>query len=306
MEWKNVSWAGYFEDLPSPGYMGNFSDGPTGNGAWDYVRKHKYARSLPSHHDKAPRNSPANSACSPFVSFDSITNYGERLLNIDSFDVFQRAFAAKTVPQFVFMSPNMMNDGHNTSLEVAAKWSHGFLQPLLADKAFDERTLIMLTYDEAETYTEPNRIVTLLLGSAIPPSLKGTHDDTFYTHYSILSTVESNWGLPNLGRYDVGANVFQFAAGMTGYTKNKDPDNAPSVNNSLSYPGLLHDDRLRILPIPTPNMKLTGAGGLGILDTIKAAWPDAHIGQTPYDGSGRVCDGDDNLPVYKSPAANSP
>lgn len=41
LEWKNVSWAGYFEDAPSPGYMGNHSDGSTGNGGWDYVRKHK-------------------------------------------------------------------------------------------------------------------------------------------------------------------------------------------------------------------------------------------------------------------------
>jgi hypothetical protein len=252
------------------------------------------------------RNNSVNLACSPFVSYDSITNYGERLLNLDSFDVFQRAFAAKTVPQFVFMTPNMINDGHNSTLEFSAKWSHGFLQPLLADKAFDERTLIMLTYDESETYTEPNRIVTLLLGSAIPPSLKGTEDDTFYTHYSILSTVESNWGLPNLGRYDVGANVFQFAADMAGYTKNKDPENAPTVNNSLSYAGLLNDDPLRRLPIPTPNTKLVGAGGLPILDSIAVAWPGADIGQTPYDGSGRVCDGDGNPPVYKSPTANLP
>lgn len=240
------------------------------------------------------------------MSYDSVTMKGERLLCLDSFDTFQRDFAAKKVPQFVFMTPNMINDGHNSTLEFSAKWSHEFLQPLLADKAFSERTLIMLTYDESETYTEPNRIVTLLLGSAIPPSLKGTEDDTFYTHYSMLSTIEANWGLPHLGRYDVGANVFQFAADMAGYTKNKDPENAALVNNSLSYPGLLHDDPLMRLPIPTPNTKLVGASGRRILGTIEAAWPGAQKGQTPYDGSGRVCDGDGNPPVYKSPAANHP
>ena len=41
LEAKDVTWAGYFEDLPGPGYMGNYSDGSTGNGGWDYVRKHK-------------------------------------------------------------------------------------------------------------------------------------------------------------------------------------------------------------------------------------------------------------------------
>lgn len=38
---KDISWKGYFEDLPGPGYMALGSDGSTGNGQWDYVRKHK-------------------------------------------------------------------------------------------------------------------------------------------------------------------------------------------------------------------------------------------------------------------------
>lgn len=240
---------------------------------------------------------------SPFVSYDSVTNDGERLLCVLSFDDFQRAFAAKEVPQFVFMSPNMMNDGHNTTLKVAADWSHKFLQPLLADKAFDEKTLIMLTYDESETYSEPNHIVTLLLGSAIPAKLKGTEDNTFYTHYSMLSTIEYNWGLRNLGRYDVGANVFQYVADMGGYKHNKDPENLAALNSSASYPGFLHNETT--LPIPRPNTKLTGASGLGILDEIKKAWPAAKDEKTPYDGSGRVYD-DQTPPVYNPPNANAP
>ncbi|KAL2167908.1 hypothetical protein VTG60DRAFT_646 [Thermothelomyces hinnuleus] len=281
LEEKGVTWAGYFEDIPSPGYMGNASDGSTGTDGWDYVRKHN-----------------------PFVSFDSITNYGERLLKIDSFDAFQRAFAAKKVPEYVFMSPNMMNDGHNTTLDYATKWSHKFLQPLLADKAFDERTLIALTYDESETYEEPNHIVTLLLGNAIPPALKGTEDDTFYTHYSMLSTLELNWRLHTLGRYDVGANVFKFVADQLKYTANKEPENAATVDNSVSYPGLLNIDTSARLPLPFPNTKLVGASGLGILPSIEKALSRTKITKTPYDGSGKVFDGDKNPPVYKPPAGN--
>jgi hypothetical protein len=41
LDWRQISWAGYFEDIPGPGYMGMGSDGKTGNGGWDYVRKHK-------------------------------------------------------------------------------------------------------------------------------------------------------------------------------------------------------------------------------------------------------------------------
>ena len=300
LESKNISWSGYFEDMPGPGYMGNASDGSTGDGAWDYVRKHKCVLTSFSMELCSSLTVPS----SPFVSFDSITNEGERLLNLDSFDVFQRALKTRQVPQFVFMSPNMMNDGHNTTLEFATQWSHKFLEPLLADNAFDERTLIMLTYDESEDYSKPNHIATLLLGSAIPAKLKGTTDDTFYTHYSILSTIEANWKLPHLGRYDVGANVFQFVADWVGYTGNRDPPNAGSVNNSLSYPGALNSDTLKVIGIPPPNTKLIGASGLGILDQIRAEWSIAATWKTPYDGSGKVFDGDKNLPVYGPPAPN--
>ncbi|KAL2157753.1 hypothetical protein VTH06DRAFT_5021 [Thermothelomyces fergusii] len=282
LEEKNITWAGYFEDMPGPGYMGNASDGSSGTDGWDYVRKHN-----------------------PFVSFQSVTDYGERLLRIDSFDAFQRAFAARKVPEYVFMSPNMMNDGHNTTLDYATKWSHKFLKPLLAEKAFDERTLIALTYDEAETYEKPNHIVTLLLGSAIPPALKGTEDDTFYTHYSMLSTVELNWRLHTLGRYDVGANVFKFVADQLKYAGNREPENAATVDNSVSYPGRLNNDTSAMLPIPLPNTKLIGAGGLGILPAIAQSLAGIEIDKTPYDGSGKVFDGDKNPPVYKPPVDNS-
>jgi hypothetical protein len=42
----------------------------------------------------------------------------------------------------------------------------------------------------------------ILTGGAIPLSLHGTTDDTLYTHYSSLSTVQANWGLKSLGRGD--------------------------------------------------------------------------------------------------------
>lgn len=302
LESKNISWGGYFEDLPGPGFMGDYSDGVDGmtpTGDWDYVRKHKY---VPRYFTtmRRPLTCP-----SPFVTFDSVTNQGHRLLQLLSFNDYHRDFAAKRVPQFVFMTPNMMHDGHNTTLEVATKWSRDFIKPMLADKAFDGRTLVILTYDESETYEKPNQIATLLLGSAIPAHLRGTEDNTFYTHYSMLSTIEYNWDLPNLGRYDVGANVFKFVADAGGYKHNKDPENAAAVDNSLSYFGILHNETEHVVPIPRPNMKLIGSSGRGILEDIKEAWPPTKKDRTPYDGSGRVHDAG-HPPVYGPEKANTP
>ncbi|KAI0508301.1 phosphoesterase family-domain-containing protein [Xylaria bambusicola] len=280
LEPSKISWRGYFEGIPGPGYMGEASvglpDNQSPNGTWDYVRKHN-----------------------PFVSYDSVNNDGSRLLNVLSFDDFQDDFAAGIVPQFVMMSPNMLNDGHNTSLDYATHWAREFLKPLLTDGAFSEKTLIQLTYDETEDYTQPNRIASLLLGNAVPKALWGSTDDTFYTHFSILSTMENNWGLPNLGRFDVGANVFKLVADVTKYT-NSDPPNISRVNNSVSYPGPLNRNHsMKLTAFPPPNLKLEGAGGRPILKEIAQTWKSVSKSETPYDGSGAVYDGD-NLPIYRA------
>lgn len=280
LETKEISWKGYFEGIPGPGYMAEASVGrfenQSPNGTWDYVRKHN-----------------------PFVPYDSINMDGNRLLNLLSFDDFKTDFAAGLVPQFVMMSPNMLNDGHNTTLDFATNWSREFLKPLLVDGAFAEKTLIQLTYDESEDYSKPNRVVSLLLGNAVPESLKGSTDDTFYTHFSILSTMENNWELPNLGRYDVGANVFQLAADITGYA-NKDPPNVRTVNNSVSYPGPLNiNHSKKLTEYPPPNLKLTGAGGKPVFEKIAKTWKSDAKSKSPYDGSGNVYDGD-NIPVFKA------
>ena len=55
-----------------------------------------------------------------------------------------------------------------------------------------------------------------MLGDAVPDKLVGTTDKNWYNHYSEISTVEANWDLHTLGRFDVGANVFDFVGKKTG------------------------------------------------------------------------------------------
>lgn len=243
---------------------------------------------------------------SPFVSFDSISRNGSRLLKLQSLDDFQSDVKSNTLPQYAHISPNMRNDGHDTSLQFATSWTRNFLKDLLENKEFMDKTLILLTYDESETYSIPNHIVSVLLGGAVPDTLKGTKDDTFYSHYSVLSTLENNWELPNLGRYDVGANVFKLVADKTGY-KNHASDDIAAVNNSLSYGGFLNWNPRKYLPIPPPNLKLIGAGGHSVADVVQQQWNLAVNDKTPYDGSGHLYDGGDgrtntNAPQYKPQA----
>ena len=85
--------------------------------------------------------------------------------------------------------------------------------------------------DARAAYTINNRVATLIVGNGLPANLRNTTDDTFYTHYSLISTVSANWGLGCLGRGDSNRtlnNVFQFVAQETGWTNNgltgADPD----------------------------------------------------------------------------------
>ncbi|WYZ36723.1 hypothetical protein EsH8_II_000229 [Colletotrichum jinshuiense] len=284
LDWRGLSWKAYMEDIPGPGYLADASDGQTGDGKLDYVRKHN-----------------------PFVSFDSINLNGTRLLNIQGFEEWKADFEKKQVPQYVFMSPNLMNDGHNTSLEYATKWARDFLKPMLAKDAFKERTLILLTYDEAADYGKPNQVASLLLGSALPENVKGTEDKTFYTHYSAISTVEYNWETPNLGRYDVGANIFKFVQdlGSRILVANKDPPNMASVNNSESYFGPLNNDTSKFRPYAQPNLALNGSSGLPVLEHVRLQWV-FHNEPTPYDGNGTLYDANFQPQYIPPPVVTKP
>jgi len=137
------------------------------------------------------------------VIYDSVATDPSRAANIRNFNDFAADVNASVIPQWVFITPNMVNDGHDTDMNFTSAWLNFWLEPLLENKHFnDEHTLILLTFDENDDKGENNRIWAALLGGAIPKHLRGTVDSTFYTHYSALSTVQANWRLGCLGRFD--------------------------------------------------------------------------------------------------------
>jgi len=122
-------------------------------------------------------------------------------------------------------------------------------------------TLVLVTFDENHTYGAQNRVVGILLGDAVPAGLVGTTDATFYNHYSEISTVQANWGLNTLGRWDVGANVFKFVADKTGDQVRKWSGAVPlnKMFFNSSYAGKLNDKNTSV-PWPVPNTKEVYAG----------------------------------------------
>lgn len=250
LDTKGISWAEYQEHIPYTGYNG-FEYKNQKTFANDYVRKHN-----------------------PLVFYESVSKNEERMQNIKSFTTFQEDLESELLPQWSFITPNMTNDGHDTNINVASSWSRDFLTPLLSNEYFMKDTLILLTFDENENYRLKNRVYALLLGGAVPEDKKGTIDHTFYDHYSEISTVEVNWDLPNLGRNDVDANVFDVVASIAG-VENKEVDTTYKVNNQ-TYTGYLNNDEINL---PAPNVNAKGKNGKGVLDSISSVWADEYSSQ---------------------------
>jgi len=181
-----------------------------------------------------------------------------------TFNDFAADVNASAIPQWLFVTPNLVNDAHDTNVDFASQWLQFWLLPLLNDTRFnDNKTLILLTFDENETETENNQVFSVLLGGAVPESMRGTTDFTFYTHYSALSTVEANWALGSLGRGDTNktlSNVYSLVASVTGYENlNLTGGAIPLTNASGTTPGPLNPGLY--VPFVAPNTTAVGAGG---------------------------------------------
>ncbi|KAG1809990.1 phosphoesterase family-domain-containing protein [Suillus plorans] len=223
LDQKNISWATYQENMPTDGYEGyNYTN--SDNYTY-YVRKHN-----------------------PLVIYESVANISTRSARIRNFNDFAVDVGNNSLSQWIFITPNLRDDAHDTSVGYAASWLTYWLLPLLNDTNFNtESTLILLTFDENETYTIGNNVFSLLLGGIIPQAQKNTTDATFYTHYSTLTTVQNNWDLGNLGRQDTNktvSNVFDIVASHTSYKNNNltASSTLPQLNITGTIPGPLNPD----------------------------------------------------------------
>ena len=169
---KGVTWKTYQENYPSK--CSAVPSSPDGL----YVRRHN-----------------------PFISFNTIRKSSSRCDKIVNSRQLDLDIVANTLPQYSFYTPNLNNDGHDTSIAYAANWLRGFLEPKLLDPNFINETMVVVTFDESGAGS--NMIYTLLLGPMIP---KGV-DSRAYTHYSLLRLVENNFALGTLNRGDASARV---------------------------------------------------------------------------------------------------
>ncbi|MEA2766833.1 MAG: hypothetical protein QOK07_3237 [Gemmatimonadaceae bacterium] len=183
LEEKGLTWKSYAEDYPGGCYLGSGAGAgrltPTAAPTELYVRKHV-----------------------PFLAFASIESNPRRCARVVGASQFMRDARAGKLPNYSFYTPNMFNDGHDTSLEVSSKWLQGFIRALDATIAMHQRTLVVITWDEGGG--RDNRVLTLLLGTVVNQGKYATPT----THYSLLRTIEDNFGLSTVGAGDKRASPF--------------------------------------------------------------------------------------------------
>ncbi|CAO3647672.1 unnamed protein product [Cunninghamella echinulata] len=171
LEAKGISWKSYQQ-----GYTGNCD---LSMKIGKYVRKHN-----------------------PFISFTNVQDNPERCAKIVNSDQLDIDISKDEVPQFVFFTPDLDNDAHDTNLAFASNWFQGYLEPRITKSSLNKNTMFVSTWDEARNYFIPNQVQTVLFGPDFKRSSNSSSDDTKYNLYSLLRTIEDNWDLGNLGRHD--------------------------------------------------------------------------------------------------------
>jgi acid phosphatase len=146
----------------------------------------------------------------PFLSFREVQEkWCDRVIRVDSTktklflpDNYFLDDAKKGLVAYSFYTPNMRNDGHDTSVAFAGAWVRKFLESTFTE-SLRKGTLVVVTFDESGGNTD-NRIYTLFLGDMVKeasqqdPKALAVH----YTHYNVLRTIEDNFGLEPLTEND--------------------------------------------------------------------------------------------------------
>ena len=145
----------------------------------------------------------------PFVYFHSIIDTPVCQSNVVDLKNLDADLASTaTTPNFVFITPNLCHDGHDSpcvdgepgGLTSADSFLSTVAPKVLASPAFKAGGMLIVTLDEAEMGDTTNgggRVGTLVISSKTKPA---TINDAKYDHYSLLCSIEDIFGLAHLGQ----------------------------------------------------------------------------------------------------------
>jgi len=187
-----LTWRAYMEDMPSNCY---------GSDSGNYAVRHN-----------------------PFVYYDDIVSNTTRCNQVVPAGTADSTLLAdlastSTASNYMWLTPNTCNDMHDCDIPTGDNYLSVLVPLILGSNVFlTQRAALLLTFDEG--YGQP--IYTVWAGPVVKTAYTSS---TAYSHYSVLSTIESNWNLPPLTANDQNAtNMNEF------FTTPANPDFSLSAN----------------------------------------------------------------------------
>ena len=172
LEASGKTWKAYMESMPSPCFVGD-------SGTL-YRQKHN-----------------------PFIYFDDIRLNPDRCNRIVPFTQFDQDLTANTLPDYIWITPNMCNDMHDCTVSAGDAWLKSWVPKILASPAWQQNGLLLITWDESRSAdvsgccqdAAGGHIATLVISPLSAPRFQSA---VAYDHYSLLRTIEDGLGLPPL------------------------------------------------------------------------------------------------------------
>jgi phosphatidylinositol-3-phosphatase len=168
LEAARISWKAYLEDAPSPCFLGAGHDG--------YAKKHN-----------------------PFAYYADVVGSPARCAHLVGFGQLRHDLRAGSLPTYVWITPNLCDDGHDCGVGVSDRFLARTVPALLRE--LGPHGLLVLTYDEGSTNggccggAAGGQIATVVAG---PDVRRGARVATPIDHYGVLASIERTLGLPLL------------------------------------------------------------------------------------------------------------
>ena len=174
---RGIGWKAYMEDMPSVCFGG----GSSGR----YAKKHD-----------------------PFMYFRSITATPAQCARVVPHAQLSGDLAAGAAPPFLWVTPNLCNDGHDCGNSTADSWLKGEMQLVMGSTWFKQGGSVIVTWDEGGSDSgccngaaAGGQIATIVVTAAGHRRLDGDGD-----HYGMLRALEEAYGVGVLGAAGTPAN----------------------------------------------------------------------------------------------------
>ena len=174
LDGAGISWTDYQEGMPSACFTG--ADDASGQ----YAKKHN-----------------------PFIYFDAVANNPVLCSHIVPATSLAADIADRRLPAFTWITPNLCNDTHDCSVQTGDTYLAGLVPGLL--QALGPHGVLFLLWDESPDSDTSGCCGAKEAGGHVPAIVAGegarkaATSSVAYNHYSVLRTIEDNWGLTQLG-----------------------------------------------------------------------------------------------------------